>query len=66
MTTSDKGPTIIQAFDLSDLAHEFTRQSAAEIERLRSLQPDFDEGLYQRACELVLRKLKHRDLRDIR
>ena len=65
MKTSDKRP-IIQAFHLSDLAHEFTRQSTAEIERLRSAQPDFDEGLYQQARDLVLRKLKHRDSRDIR
>ena len=65
MRTPDKRP-IIQAFHLSDLAREFTRQSTAEIERLRSVQPDFDEGLYQRACELVLRKLKHRDPRDMR
>ena len=65
MKTSDKRP-IIQAFHLSDLAHEFTRQSTAEIERLRSVQPDFDEGLYQQARDLVLRKLKHRDSRDLR
>ena len=65
MTTSDK-QSIIQEFRLSDLAEEFTAQSSAEIERLRSTQPDFDESLYQQAVELVLRKLNQRDPRDIR
>lgn len=65
MTTADQRP-IIQTFDLSDLAREFTRQSTAEIERRRSLEPDFDEALYRQACDLVLRKLKHRESRDAR
>ena len=63
--TSEQRP-IIQTFDLRDLAHEFTRQSTAEIERRRSLEPDFDEALYQQARDLVLRKLKHRESRDAR
>ena len=62
-TTADP---IIQTFQLSDLAQEFIRHSTAEIERLRSAQPEIDESLYEQACELVLRKLKHRDQRDIR
>ncbi len=65
MTTSET-QSVIQEFRLSDLAEEFTAQSSAEIERLRSTQPDFDESLYQQAVELVLRKLNQRDPRDIR
>jgi hypothetical protein len=65
VSTSDK-QSVIQEFRLSDLAEEFTEQSSAEIERLRSTQPDFDETLYQHAVELVLRKLNQRDPRDIR
>ena len=65
MTTANK-QSVIQEFRLSDLAEEFTEQSSAEIERLRSTQPDFDETLYQHAVALVLRKLNQRDPRDIR
>lgn len=65
MPTSDK-QSVIQEFRLSDLAEEFTEHSGAEMERLRSAQPDFDESLYQQAVELVLRKLKQREPRDIR
>ncbi len=65
MTAANK-QSVIQEFRLSDLAEEFTEQSSAEIERLRSTQPDFDETLYQHAVELVLRKLKQRGPRDIR
>lgn len=58
--------SVIQEFRLSDLAQEFTEQSSAEIERLRSTLPNFDETLYRHAVELVLRKLSQRDPRDVR
>lgn len=57
--------SIMKEFRLVDLAQEFTEQTNAELERLRSTQPDFDENLYQCAVELVLRKLSQRDPRDI-
>ncbi len=63
MTTADP---IIHIFQISDLTQEFIHHSTTEIERLRSAQPDLDESLYEQACELVLRKLKHRAQRDIR
>lgn len=58
--------SVIKEFRLSNLADEFTEHCSAEIERLRSTQPAFDETLYQRAIELVMRKLNQRDPRDIR
>ena len=56
-----KDTTLVKEFRLTSLAEEFERHSQAEIERLRSDNPDFDESLYQEAVSLVLRKLnQHR------
>ena len=52
-----KEPALIEAFRLTSLAAEFERHSQAEIERLGSENPDFDENLYHEAVSLVLRKL---------
>ena len=52
-----KDTTLVKEFRLTSLAEEFERHSQAEIERLRSDNPDFDESLYQEAVSLVLRKL---------
>ena len=65
MTEPEKR-SVIAEFRLSDLAEEFTTHSQAEIERLRSTRPNFDESLYQQAIELVLRKLAQRPPRDPR
>ena len=52
---------LVQEFRLTSLAEEFEQHSQAEIERLGSDNPDFDENLYQEAVFLVLRKLsQHR------
>ncbi len=63
MTKDDTA--IVQAFRLSNLAEEFEAHSQAEIDRLRSGEPDLDEGLYKEAIELVLRKLSHHGSRDL-
>ena len=42
---------------LTSLAAEFEQHSQAEIERLGSDNPDFDENFYHEAVSLVLRKL---------
>ncbi len=56
-----KNTALVQEFRLTSLAEEFEQHSQAEIERLRSNNPDFDENLYQEAVSLVLRKLsQHR------
>ena len=52
-----KEPALIEEFRLTSLAAEFEQHSQAEIERLGSEQPDFDENLYHEAVSLVLRKL---------
>ncbi len=52
-----KEPALIEKFRLTSLAAEFERHSQAEIERLGSENPDFDEPLYHEAVSLVLRKL---------
>lgn len=57
-------PSLIREFRLSDLAEEFTHYSQIEAERQQLADPDFDEGLYNQAVELVLRKLQqHRGTR---
>ena len=53
----EKDTAIVKEFQLSSLAEEFEQHSQAEIERLRSDTPDFDENLYAEAVALVLRKL---------
>jgi hypothetical protein len=52
-----KEPALIDEFRLTSLAGEFEQHSQAEIERLGSENPDFDEPLYHEAVSLVLRKL---------
>ena len=52
-----KEPALIEKFRLTSLAAEFEQHSQAEIERLDSENPDFDEPLYHEAVSLVLRKL---------
>ncbi len=52
-----KEPSLIEEFRLTSLAAEFEQHSQAEIERLGSDKPDFDEPLYHEAVSLVLRKL---------
>lgn len=64
MTTSEDR-SVMQEFRLSDLAEEFANHGKAEIERLRSDNPDFDEDLYQQAVALVLRKLSQHAPREI-
>ncbi len=52
-----KEPALIEEFRLTSLAAEFEQHSQAEIERLGSDNPNFDEPLYHEAVSLVLRKL---------
>lgn len=52
-----KEPSLVEEFRLTNLAAEFEQHSQAEIERLGSENPDFDEPLYYEAVSLVLRKL---------
>ena len=52
-----KEPSLIEEFRLTSLAAEFEQHSQAEIERLGSENPDFNEQLYHEAVSLVLRKL---------
>lgn len=54
---TEKEPSLIEKFRLTSLAAEFEQHSQAEIERLGSENPDFDEPLYHEAVSLVLRKL---------
>ena len=53
--------TIVGGFRLSSLAEEFKKHSYARIDRLRNSRSDFDEGLYEEAVELVLRKISGRE-----
>ncbi len=52
-----KKSALVEKFRLTSLAAEFEQHSQAEIERLSSDTPDFDENLYHEAVSLVLRKL---------
>ena len=53
----EKEPSLVEEFRLTSLAAEFEQHSQAEIERLGSENPDFDEQLHHEAVSLVLRKL---------
>jgi hypothetical protein len=46
------------AFRLRRPEQEFAEFAAAYIERMLASRPDFDQALYQEACDLVLRKLE--------
>lgn len=47
-----------RAFRLQSAEEAFARYSAEEISRRTDASPEFDQGLYREAAELVLRRLR--------
>ncbi len=48
---------VVEEFRLKNPAEEFEVYSKAEIERLQNTQEHFQPDLYQKAVQLVLRRL---------
>ena len=51
-----------EIFMRQNAADELKQFAAGEVERLRNVEADFDEPLYQQAIDLIVEKLEHMEV----